>query len=162
MRRSAAHGLRSSGTSDGEFCHIVESVWHDVGLLFGASMTDDPTQCILRNQIEIMGALSLLLRHVAPDLVGKAGELDLQRDDLLQRHKATQHALAFTNGERNDLRCPECGSDRIYRFSTWVICDDCSTTGDHAKFGAKCSCEQPHHLPVWHCPLHGEVVVPMD
>lgn len=25
-----------------------------------------------------------------------------------------------------------------------------------------CHCSQPHHLPVWHCPVHGEVVVPMD
>lgn len=57
-------------------------------------MSDEPTQCILRNQIEIMGALSLLLRYVKPDLIGKAGELDLQRDDLLQRHKATQRTLS--------------------------------------------------------------------
>jgi len=25
-----------------------------------------------------------------------------------------------------------------------------------------CHCEKPHHLPVWHCPVHGKVVVPMD
>jgi hypothetical protein len=25
-----------------------------------------------------------------------------------------------------------------------------------------CHCRQPHHLPVWWCPVHGEVVVPMD
>jgi hypothetical protein len=61
-------------------------------------MTDEPIQCILRNQTEIMGALSLLLRHLKPDLVGKAGELDQQRDDLLQRHKATQRTLSsFVN-----------------------------------------------------------------
>jgi hypothetical protein len=56
--------------------------------------TDEPAHCILRNQIEIMGALSLLLRYAAPDLIGKAGELDGQRDDLLQRHKATQRAIS--------------------------------------------------------------------
>ena len=59
------------------------------------------TQSILQNQIEIMGALSLLLRYAAPNLIGKAGELDSQRDDLLQRHKATQRALAaLTSTER--------------------------------------------------------------
>jgi hypothetical protein len=63
-------------------------------------MTDEQTQCILQNQIEIMGAMSLLLRYVKPDLIGKAGELDRQRDDLVQRHKATQRALALSNGER--------------------------------------------------------------
>lgn len=62
--------------------------------------TDKQARCILRNQIEIMSALSLLLRYAAPDLVGKTGELDSQRDDLLQRHKATQRALAGTNGEQ--------------------------------------------------------------
>ena len=29
-------------------------------------------------------------------------------------------------------------------------------------FGAKCNCEQEHYLPAWHCPVHGEVIVPMD
>lgn len=56
-------------------------------------MTDEVTHCILQNQIEIMDALSLLLRYVKPDLVGNAGELDLQRDDLLQRHEATQRII---------------------------------------------------------------------
>lgn len=57
-------------------------------------MTDEHAQCILRNQIEIMGTLSILLRHVKPELVGRAGELDRQRDDLYQRHKATMAALS--------------------------------------------------------------------
>jgi hypothetical protein len=57
-------------------------------------VTEQQAQCILENQIEIMGALSLLLRFAAPDLVGRAGELDRQRDDLLQRHKATMSALS--------------------------------------------------------------------
>ena len=56
-------------------------------------MSDDPMECILRNQIEIMGALSLLLRYATPNLVGKAGELDNQRDDLLQRHKVTRRVI---------------------------------------------------------------------
>lgn len=25
-----------------------------------------------------------------------------------------------------------------------------------------CHCEELHSLPVWHCPVHGEVIVPMD
>jgi hypothetical protein len=57
-------------------------------------MADDRERCILQNQIEIMGALTLLLRYAKPDLIGKAGELDRQRDDLFQRHKATMSALA--------------------------------------------------------------------
>jgi len=61
-------------------------------------MMDDPTICILRNQIEIMGALSLLLRYTKPNLVGKSGEMDRQRDDLLQRHKVTQRALSMQTG----------------------------------------------------------------
>lgn len=62
-------------------------------------MNDDYERCILQNQIEIMGGLSLLLRYAKPDLIGKAGELDMQRDDLVQRHKATMRALAVSNGE---------------------------------------------------------------
>lgn len=61
-------------------------------------MTDEPTQCILRNQIEIMGALSLLLQYTRPDLVGRGGQLDRQRDDLLQRHKAAQRTLDSFRG----------------------------------------------------------------
>jgi hypothetical protein len=64
-------------------------------------VTEQQARCILENQIEIMGALSLLLRFAAPDLVGRAGELDRQRDDLYQRHKATQGALVVTNGVRD-------------------------------------------------------------
>lgn len=63
-------------------------------------MTDEKARCLLENQIEIMGALTLLLRYAKPDLIGKAGELDRQRDDLYQRHKATVQALAVTNGDR--------------------------------------------------------------
>lgn len=62
-------------------------------------MSDEQTKCILENQIEIMSALTLLLRYAKPDLIGKAGELDAQRGDLYQRHKATQRALSVTNGD---------------------------------------------------------------
>ena len=63
-------------------------------------MTDEQRNayCILQNQIEIMSALSLLLRYAVPSLVGKSGELDMQRDDLLQRHKDTMRVIALTNG----------------------------------------------------------------
>ena len=77
-------------------------------------------QCVLQNQIEIMGALSLLLRYAQPDLVGKSGELDRQRDDLLQRHKATQRALSDTSTVRaptiDDV--PSCGQENDYRRAT--------------------------------------------
>lgn len=57
-------------------------------------MTEQQAKCILENQIEIMAALSLLLRFAAPSLVGRAGELDGHRDDLYQRHKATMKVLS--------------------------------------------------------------------
>jgi hypothetical protein len=60
-------------------------------------MTSEQAECILKNQIEIMSALSLLLQYANPDLVGKAGQLDRQRDDLFQRHKDTMRALS--NGD---------------------------------------------------------------
>lgn len=66
-----------------------------------ADMPDERAQCILQNQIEIMGALTLLLRYAAPNLIGKAGELDRQRDDLLQRHKATVRTLAISRPQRS-------------------------------------------------------------
>lgn len=50
--------------------------------------------CILRNQTEIMHALSLLLEYTKPNLVGNDGALDRQRRDLLQRHHTTQLVLA--------------------------------------------------------------------
>lgn len=53
----------------------------------------DLERCILQNQIEIMGALSLVLRYSQPNLIGKAGELDRQRDDLFARHKVTTKML---------------------------------------------------------------------
>lgn len=26
----------------------------------------------------------------------------------------------------------------------------------------ECNCAKEHYLPVWHCPVHGDVVVPWD
>lgn len=76
---------------------------------------------VLKNQIEIMGSLSLLLRYVKPDLVGNAGELDIQRAELLDRHKATQAALRqaakelhkHTPDEKAPWRCAECGGSIV-------------------------------------------------
>lgn len=56
-------------------------------------MMGEQAKCILQNQIEIMSALALLLGYAKPNLIGNAGELDRQRDDLFQRHKATVSAL---------------------------------------------------------------------
>lgn len=33
---------------------------------------------------------------------------------------------------------------------------------EERKTPDSCHCAQPHHLPVWWCPVHGEVTVPMD
>lgn len=41
-----------------------------------------------------------------------------------------------------------------------ILCPD--DTCDIEAGVIKCSCEKPHYLPVWWCPVHGEVVVPMD
>lgn len=64
-------------------------------------MTDEQAQCILLNQVEIMGALALLLRYARPELDGKGGEMDRQRDDLFQRHKATMSALETFSSEKS-------------------------------------------------------------
>lgn len=61
------------------------------------------------------------------------------------------------------MKCPECGSADVIRYSNNVIgCKKCGHNGRALDFGAKCTCEQPHHLPVWHCAVHGNVAVPMD
>lgn len=58
------------------------------------------------------------------------------------------------------LKCPECGSDRLVQYSNnWIDCCDCGHMGRTQDFGAKCNCAQPHHLPVWRCPVHGDVAV---
>ncbi len=56
-------------------------------------MTDEQTKCMLHNQIEIMGAITLLLRYVRPNLIGNSGELDEQLKDLFERHKATMRVI---------------------------------------------------------------------
>jgi ribosomal protein L37AE/L43A len=61
------------------------------------------------------------------------------------------------------MKCPECGSDRVERYTKHAVdCLNCGHSASATEFGAKCICEQPHHLPVWRCPVHGEVIVPMD
>jgi len=61
------------------------------------------------------------------------------------------------------MKCPECGSENVKRYSGhYTDCAKCGHSGYHRDFGAKCTCEQPHCLPVWWCEEHGEVVVPMD
>lgn len=44
---------------------------------------------ILKNQIEVMWVLNLLLGKLLPDLVGRGGELDRMRDDLVRACKNT-------------------------------------------------------------------------
>lgn len=61
------------------------------------------------------------------------------------------------------MKCPECGSDRIKRYTRHGLdCLACGHIGRSQDFGAKCTCAQPHHLPAWHCAVHGDVSVPMD
>lgn len=52
-------------------------------------MTDAETR-ILENQVEIMWTLNYLLSKVAFDLVGRGGELDRMRDDLVQASKKSR------------------------------------------------------------------------
>lgn len=54
---------------------------------------------ILYNQVEIMNAISLLLRYARPELAGRGGELDMIREDLLRRHHATMSALSLRQGQ---------------------------------------------------------------
>lgn len=63
------------------------------------------------------------------------------------------------------IKCPECGSESVERRSSKnpiIDCWNCSYSANAIEFGAKCNCEHPHHLPAWCCPVHGEVIVPMD
>lgn len=61
------------------------------------------------------------------------------------------------------MNCPKCGSNRITRCSNnGLDCEECKYMGRAQDFGAKCNCGEPHHLPVWYCPVHGDVNVPID
>jgi hypothetical protein len=61
------------------------------------------------------------------------------------------------------LKCPDCGSTNVGRYSNnGIDCNTCGNMGRAEEFGAKCTCSQPHHTPMWYCAVHGEVVVPMD
>lgn len=55
-------------------------------------MTDTERR-ILQNQIEIMWVLKRVLEKLAPDLVGRAGEIDRMRDDIAAAAKDTQALL---------------------------------------------------------------------
>lgn len=48
---------------------------------------------ILRNQNEIMTALSYMLSKMYPELVGKGGELDRYKNDLFYAYKETNKLL---------------------------------------------------------------------
>lgn len=61
------------------------------------------------------------------------------------------------------MKCPECGSERVARYTNnGIDCAACGHMGRSEDFGAKCSCSEPHYLPLWYCAVHGEVLVPMD
>jgi hypothetical protein len=61
------------------------------------------------------------------------------------------------------LKCPMCGAKEVGRFNNVKFgCDECDYIAEAEKFGVKCTCAQPHYTPLWYCPAHGEVVVPMD
>lgn len=55
-------------------------------------MNDVETR-ILKNQIEIMWTLHYLLKCAAPNLVGKNGELDRMRDDLINANRETKKLI---------------------------------------------------------------------
>jgi hypothetical protein len=57
--------------------------------------------------------------------------------------------------------CPKCGSKRVERYTDHGLsCDSCGHDGRTDEFpDPKCHCAEPHPLPVWHCPVHGDVVV---
>lgn len=48
---------------------------------------------ILENQFQIMWTLSYLLLKIAPDLVGRGGELDSLRRDLAQASKKSRDLI---------------------------------------------------------------------
>lgn len=57
-------------------------------------MTSEEVQArILKNQVEIMWAISYLLSKSVPDLVGKGGEFDQMRQDLAQAAKSSGELL---------------------------------------------------------------------
>lgn len=64
-------------------------------------MTDAETR-ILKNQVEIMWALSYLLSKSAPDLVGRNGEMDRMREDLAHASKKSR-AMVDAGAHRSAL-----------------------------------------------------------
>jgi hypothetical protein len=53
----------------------------------------EPEKRALENQVHIMWTLHYLLQRSAPDLVGRAGQLDHMLDDLATASKATVRLL---------------------------------------------------------------------
>lgn len=84
------------------------------------------------------------------------------------------------------MPCPKCNGHDLWDDLMWWGCNHCGWTGTALNrankldrfgpmtFDAKgktqteidelqgCHCQKPHHLPAWYCPVHGDVVVPMD
>lgn len=61
------------------------------------------------------------------------------------------------------MRCPTCASFNVSRnINGWFDCHYCNHMGSAERFGAKCTCDQPHLTPTWRCEAHGEVAVPAD
>jgi len=56
-------------------------------------LANDVETRILKNQIEIMWTLHYLLKCAAPNLVGKNGELDRMRDDLINANRETKKLI---------------------------------------------------------------------
>ena len=54
----------------------------------------DAEKRILQNQIEIMWVLKRMLEKLAPDLVGRNGEIDRMRDDLVDATKESRALIA--------------------------------------------------------------------
>lgn len=57
-------------------------------------------------------------------------------------------------------KCPSCGEPAM---DGHITCGkfECNESGAR-RARAECVCEKEHHLPAWRCPVHGDVVVPMD
>jgi len=53
----------------------------------------EPEKRILQNQIEMMWTLHYILGKIVPDLVGRGGELDTFRSDLVASSKETKRIL---------------------------------------------------------------------
>ena len=62
---------------------------------------------LLMNQHEMMWALHYLLGKAAPDLVGRRGELDRMRDDILDAWRAGKALLDASGPESSPVHTRE-------------------------------------------------------